>query len=67
MKTSEWTIDRVKTELPDIKLQAGGEVRKARISGRFNLFATVYVDGWKMEFSWDAITRALNSDSPIVG
>lgn len=66
-----WTIARVKSELPDVRLQIGRKIVSARLSGRLNQFATVSTTNdfprrgvplfadW--EFSWETIARSLNS------
>lgn len=67
------TIDEVKKELPDVKVNTGlGMVTVGRLSGRQNKFATVrYCASLglrihnSVEVSWQTVTRAINEDRAI--
>ncbi len=73
---NEWTIEKVKEELPKVKVKIGGERLDGEVNGRLLPFAKVsvwfppdkvrkgfYVD-W--EFSWQAIVNSLNSGEPLL-
>lgn len=71
-----WTIEAVKRDLPNVLIKIGRKVATGRVSGRLNRFATVTVDNcfrhgsnppWMdFHFSWDAIVRSLNTNSPLI-
>jgi hypothetical protein len=74
------TVSQVKRDLPWVAIKIGGRVLTARVSGRLNPFATVtvaYIDNGKpneylrgapwadYQFSWEAVTRAINNATPL--
>jgi hypothetical protein len=63
------TIEQVKEELPQVWVRMGKAVILARVSGRANRFATVWFDReatYAFEYSWEAVTRSLNTDEPLI-
>ena len=66
--TGEWTIARVKDELPNVKIKIDGKVETGGVRGSKDKFATVWVyrlGATYYSFSWDAVCRALNSGRPL--
>lgn len=74
------TVADVKRELPDVPVKIGRKVYSARLSGRLNQFATVTLSyihhsgpqehlrgqPWMdWQFSWEAVTRAVNTGNPL--
>lgn len=69
-KEIDMTKAQVREILPNVSIQLGKKVYRASISGRRNAFATVSVkddQGFflQYEFSWEAITRSVNSMQPL--
>lgn len=64
-----WTIESVKSELPNVKVKpVSGPNKIGVVRGRKNKFATVLVaDGpfSGFEVAWDTIVNCLNNDRPI--
>ena len=62
------TIPEIKAELPNILIKNHGKVTTGRITGRLNEFASVSELG-KLgpvyHFSWQAIQRAINNNTPL--
>ena len=69
MINSLWTIDSVRAELPDVPVQVSKTtVVMARVSGRKDTYATVRpyaATVLSYEFSWAAITHALNNGQAL--
>lgn len=74
--SEEWTVERVKTELPQVQVRLSRRtVRWAKTSGRLNKIATVTISGeWSYAlkapwadfyFSWEAIVHSLNTNTPL--
>lgn len=70
----EWTIEQVKRELPHVKARVSkNKTIWAQVSGRLNRFASVSIGPepncptlWvTQEFSWDAVTKALNENRAL--
>ena len=77
------TISEVKAALPCVRLKIGKKYYTARPSGRLNAFASVvpehettksgHIKDFKsllypaVEFSWEAVTRAVNNNSILEG
>lgn len=61
----DWTIERVKEELPDIDIDLNGKIEKARISGRKEKFATVTTGDHSFQYAWSTITNVLNEKRPL--
>ena len=59
-----WTIDKVKEDLPDVRVLVKGKEYRGRVSGRRLDFPVVSVPeiGVHEEFSWAAICRAINDN-----
>lgn len=65
-----WTAERVKDELPDVKVKLkSGKTVTGKVSGRKNQFANVVVktgDGdITEEFAWTTLARALNNNTSV--
>jgi len=73
----EWTEEKVKKELPMVKLQVGPRVILTAVtSGRMLDYCVVSVYShmnldvpqvreMRLEFSWAAVTRSLNENKPL--
>lgn len=75
-------IERVKQDLPRVKVQIGRKVYLGRVSGRKNPFATVSVSyienetrvnvhlrgvAWQdWQFSWEQVARAVKNNTPLL-
>ena len=77
-KTMEMTISDVKRDLPMVKVRMNNRLYWAKVTGRLNQFASVspyqLIDNKKLVttimgpivvFSWEAVTRAVNSGKPL--
>lgn len=69
--TAEWTVARVKDELPDVPVRRiGGATVIARLTGRLNRFATLTMPGqggcWvTFEVAWETVVSCLNRSRPV--
>jgi hypothetical protein len=65
MSNLEWTPDRVKQELPEVRVKMpNGELCMMRVSGRLLQFAEVSDDrGRSIPFAWPTIAHHLNTGS----
>lgn len=61
-----WTIEKVKKELPEVKVNLNGRVIKGNIRGRKNRFASVSIGSCSWEFAWATIVHSLNSNKPLI-
>lgn len=62
----EWTVERVKDELPDVKVKEGKAIKTAQVRGRKLQFAQVrWEENKHVEVAWETIARCLNLDVPI--
>lgn len=63
-----YTIKEAKENLPDVKVKIGESVFDAKLTGRLNKFATVYLKGstTPYEFSWNTIVNSLNTGKPLL-
>jgi hypothetical protein len=66
VQSSAWTIATVKATLPPVRLRIGTQQYPGTIAGRTLPYATVYVGETGFPFSWHAITRALNTGTPLL-
>lgn len=61
---TELTVEQVKELLPDVRVHILGMTVTARVSGRKERFAAVFVPmqgSWlNFQFSWETVTRAVN-------
>ena len=62
----KWTEDTVKGVLPDIQVKMNGKTYLGSVSGRLEKFAQVTVKGGTFEFSWAALVRSLNTNTPLL-
>lgn len=60
-----WTIEKVKAELPDVKVRIDTQVKTAQVRGRSLQFPIVGIGSHSWEFSWQTITDALNNGKPL--
>ena len=62
-----WTIDKVKAELPPVRVRIKPrQIVWCRISGRLNQYASVSYELWPVwYFAWSTIVHALNNDKPL--
>jgi hypothetical protein len=72
--SNEWDEERVKEELPSVKVKLIMEDRivKGYVKGRKNRFATVRVrldkDTYKdLHYAWGSVVHALNNGKPLLG
>lgn len=73
--TNKWTVKSVKEELPSVYVKQGKKVLRGSVGGRLNAYATVYLreeplclnGRWVyfLEYSWQAVTRSLNTETPL--
>jgi hypothetical protein len=65
----EWTVARVRRELPDVPVKYMGMEFVGRVTGRNNPVATVaiwYDSLWfSAEVAWDTVAFVLNNDAMI--
>lgn len=72
-----WTENSVKAALPDVAVRIGTKEYRGQVSGRENTFASVHVQDdklrgikftWTMtiEYSWPAIVRSINTNTPLL-
>jgi hypothetical protein len=72
---SNWTVDKVKTRLPNVRVQLGKELVAATTAGRLNPTCTVEVmtylnpklaiDYQRLEYDWKLVVEALNKNQPL--
>jgi hypothetical protein len=72
----EKTIEQIKSELPNVKIEINKKIYNGQVFGRCNQFATVaayentkiynrvFISSY--EFSWAAIQRAVNNNSILL-
>lgn len=60
-----WTLATVKDLLPPVRIRLGTQDSTGTIAGRSLPYAVVYVGETGFPFSWHAITRALNTSTPL--
>lgn len=72
-----WDVEKVKAELPNVKVKIGNQIHTGRVSGRLNKFATVSVTNLgtlhaksrvfaDFQVAWPTIVHALNNDRPLI-
>ena len=66
-----WTTLTVKDQLPPVRVQVGKTVHTGYLAGRQKRFPTVYYGPFsgtmaRNEWSWDAIVRSLNTNTPLI-
>ena len=64
-----WTPERVKEELPDVKVRLADRktVVTCGVRGRKNQFATVFFpDDRREEYAWTAVAWSLNTGTPLL-
>ncbi len=68
VNVTSWTEEMVKDCLPVVKVEIKGKVFPALTSGRKNRFCGVYVPQTehRLEFSWGAVVRSLNTETPLL-
>jgi len=57
-----YTVDEVKEKLPNVRVNVSGKITVGRVMGRKNRYATVHTSKGSFEYSWIAVTRAVNGD-----
>lgn len=66
---SNWTAEKVRQELPDVKIVYNNNTHMGYVRGRRNIFASVffYANGHPLECecSWETIANCLNNSKPI--
>ncbi len=62
-----WTGADVREYLPDVLLVHNARVVNARVCGRLNQFATVFIHGYhySWQFAWDTIAHSINTGKPL--
>ncbi len=62
------TINEIKENLPDVKLLRDGKAYTGNIRGKKLKFAKVLIVGTGVDItaSWEAIARAINSNTPVI-
>jgi len=73
-EVSRWTDERVKNELPDVKISGeNGEIYIGHVQGQGRILPSAKVRftvgglDIAMDFSWDAIAYCLNANIPLRG
>ena len=59
-------VKDVKKLLPEVPIEINGKTFTGQVKGRKEPFASVHVYGISVEFSWEAVTRAVNSGNPLL-
>ena len=62
------TMLEIKSKLPNVLITIDGKIVTGRVSGRLNKFASVSEFGKLgsiFHFSWEAIERAINHNTPL--
>ena len=63
----DWTIERIKSELPDVPVSIANQPRVlCRLAGRKAQFASVFYGHARYEFAWESIAHALNFDRALI-
>lgn len=65
MESKQWTPEKVRALLPNVKVMYEGKERTAHTAGRMNRFATVSFGHHRFTFSWSAIVYSLNHDEAL--
>jgi hypothetical protein len=65
--TTQWTIEKVKDKLPDIKVETpSGRILVGHVRGKKLQFASVWTEeGHCCEASWWTIANCLNTNSAL--
>ena len=80
MNDTPMTIADVKRDLPMVKIKFNGKLFWGKVTGRLNQFATVSpfilidnrsnlvktIMGPCYTYSWDAVTRSINTGKPLI-
>ena len=65
-----WTIDAIKAAMPTVKVQVGKHIYTGYLASRNKHFPTVYYGPFSLtanaKWSWDAIQRSLNTNTPLL-
>ena len=63
-----WTPQKVRDELPNVPVFWNGKSQMARVSGRKERFACVWLErsGISWEVSWDTVANVLNNGRAII-
>jgi len=64
-----WTVNQVKEQLPLVKVEVSKKKTVSCITaGRRNQFCSVYNAEQRSmwEFSWESVTRSLNTNQPLL-
>jgi len=64
-----WNVEKVKEELPDVKVKFNNKVSLWRVRGRKNQFAGLYDPSTNIgiEAAWETVVHVLNHDTAIIG
>lgn len=64
---ANWTVERVKAELPYVWVRVNGRVHSGQLIGRRNNYAVARIEGAQIiEVAWATIAHCLNTNRPIV-
>ena len=66
-----WTIDAIKAAMPTVQVRVGKHIYTGYLAGRHKRFPTVYYGPLSATmahttWSWAAIQRCLNTDTPLL-
>ncbi len=73
----DWTEEKIKSDLPDIKVNLGGKIYLGKISGSHLQFVRVtpfiyslstgrkYISG-SFEVCWSTVTNCFNNNRPVI-
>ena len=63
---SQWTVEKLKRELPLLIVKFNHRFRSAKVVGRKNEMASIIIPGiGTFDFAWDYIVKKLNKNERI--
>lgn len=65
LREENMTINEIKEQLPDVKVNVNGKIETCQIAGRKLDYPSVYTSIGRFEYSWQAIERAINDNTAL--
>lgn len=66
MPDTQWTVERVKAELPEVKVRLPTEIATGIVTGHLQPYARIAMPGvWSFWVAWQTIADCLNADKPV--
>ena len=59
------SIEQVRMNVGSVRVEVDGETHWFRILGRLDKFATLTCGHYRFEYSWEAVQRAHNNNTPL--